>query len=200
MPLRDLTHVKLLEIGMGCRMRYGPGASVKLWRTILPQAELWEAEYNKECVDNMRSSGTLPKDLNVLVGDQTNLETLQSWIKESGGMFDVVIDDGGHTNKQIKNSFDYLWPHVKPGGVYFIEDLQAGRKKTFEDTHGTGVMSDIIQAWIEQLIISDPRVGSPKEDLVSEHPLPQAVEAIFCQHEACVLTKQSRDYPGKEWK
>jgi hypothetical protein len=207
MPLRDLTYVKMLEIGMGCNMKYGPGASVKLWRTILPQAELWEAEYNKECVDEMRTSGTMPKDLNVLVGDQKDPKTLQSWIKESGGMFDVVIDDGAHSNRAIKTSFDYLWPHVKPGGVYFIEDLQVGRSSqetisvhhyAFDDTNGAAVMSDIIQTWIEQLLI-DPHIGvQPKKDLVAKHPLPKAVEGIFCQYEACVLMKQSRDHPGKQ--
>jgi hypothetical protein len=200
MPLRNSTHIKMLEIGLGCNMGYGPGASVKLWRIILPHAEMWEAEYNKACVNSQRAKGNFPKDLGLLVGDQSDPATLERWIKESGGNFDVVIDDGGHTNKQVMNSFDYLWPQVKPGGLYFIEDLQVGRTRGYEDTGGTRIVSEVIQAWTEQLIISAPQWGRPRSDLVSKHPLPKAVESIFCQHEACVLVKQSQDYPGKEWK
>ena len=35
----------------------------------------------------------------------------------------MVIDDGGHLMKLQKPSFEVLWDHVMPGGVYFIEDL-----------------------------------------------------------------------------
>jgi hypothetical protein len=36
-----------------------------------------------------------------LVGDQSDTETLHNWIRDSGGSFDVIIDDGGHTNMQM---------------------------------------------------------------------------------------------------
>lgn len=39
------------------------------------------------------------------------------------GALDIVIDDGGHTMKQQINSFEELYPKVKPGGVYLAEDL-----------------------------------------------------------------------------
>ena len=109
-----------------------------------------------------------------------------------------MIDDGGHYNTMIKTSFDHLWPQVKPGGVYFIEDLQAGRspsvdnKFTYEDTNGQAVVSDIIQAWIEQLLLT-ARVGSnvgPRESQKTKFPLPDGVEGIFCQSEACMIAKQ----------
>ena len=35
----------------------------------------------------------------------------------SGQGFDVIVDDGGHTNLQIKNTFDVLFPQaLNPGG------------------------------------------------------------------------------------
>merc|ERR1711918_218223 len=122
------------------------------------------------CVDKIKAQGMLPKHLHVLVGDQEHPEVLQGWIKESGGMFDVVIDDGGHTNKQIKTSFDYLWPHVKPGGLYFLEDLQVGRG---QEKSGDPVVSDIIQDWIEQLLTSSRNGGRPAK---YTHELPDSVD------------------------
>merc|ERR1712194_399425 len=103
----------------------GPGASVKLWKSLFPEAELWEAEYDRRCVE--RNRNTTLKEFNVLVGDQGNPNVLDSWIKESGGDFDVIIDDGGHTQCQIWTSYLKLWPTLKPGGLYFIEDMQVAK-------------------------------------------------------------------------
>ena len=44
------TDVSILEIGLGCRMYYGAGASAHLWRNYLgPQADIHFIEYDKEC-------------------------------------------------------------------------------------------------------------------------------------------------------
>jgi len=183
---------KLLEIGLGCGMSYGPGASVKAWQTLLPRVELWEAEYNAACVQHSRQQGTLGKDVHTVTGDQGNPSVVDEWVKESGGHFDIVVDDGGHKNSQIKTSFDHLWPHVQPGGTYFLEDLHVGRHKAWDDTAGQAVMSDIIQAWTEQLLVSP---GGTKRHKAVNHaikfPLPADVEWIFCQKEACAVGKKS---------
>jgi len=62
LPLRDEKPPrprKMLEIGLGCTMAYGPGSSVRLWRGLLPHVELWEAEAHAACVENSRAKGML---------------------------------------------------------------------------------------------------------------------------------------------
>ena len=50
----------MLEIGLGCDMKYGPGASYQLWKTILTeQDELWEAEVDRKCVEKFQEEGML---------------------------------------------------------------------------------------------------------------------------------------------
>lgn len=172
---------KILEVGLGCDMTYGPGASVKAWRLLLPESELWEADYNAACVEQAKAKGQL-EGINTLIGDQADKETLKQWVMQSGGKFDVVIDDGGHANKQIMTSFEALWPEVVPGGLYFIEDLQVGRRQPYL---GEGpVMWDIIRDWQEQLVLTP-------EDQRITHKIPDHVLFIFCQREACVV--------GKDW-
>jgi hypothetical protein len=39
-------------------------------------------------------------------------------------LFDIIIDDGGHTMNQQKTSFMTLLPLVRSGGLYVIEDLE----------------------------------------------------------------------------
>ena len=59
-PLKFAAHTpRMLEIGLGCNMDYGPGASVQIWRQLLPHAELWEAEYDAACVEKARAKGQL---------------------------------------------------------------------------------------------------------------------------------------------
>lgn len=40
-------NLHILEIGLGCNMGYGPGASLKLWRAYLPCAKISFVEYDK---------------------------------------------------------------------------------------------------------------------------------------------------------
>ena len=98
----------------------------------------------------------------------------------------VIIDDGGHTNRQIMTSFEELWPSVRPGGFYFMEDLQVGGDPEYEDSKGAAIVSDVIQAWSEQLIIPGSQIPA-----AVRHPLPAGVAFIVCQREACVIAKQA---------
>lgn len=179
MPIMDKPGAKFLEIGLGCNMGYGPGASVALWRKLFrPDAELWEAEYNATCVDVNTRAGKL-HGIHTLVGDQGDREVLKSWVSKSGRNFDVVIDDGSHLQKHILTSFEELWPAVKSGGMYVMEDLQVGRRPAY-NPHGSAVVSDIVQSWVQQLV----------EGKVQAHsPIPQDIGQIFCQREACLFIK-----------
>ena len=61
------------------------------------------AEYNGKCVDEH-----MPKlkdlKINPLIGDQADIPTLKRWITQSGGKFDLIVDDGGHTSMQVSFS------------------------------------------------------------------------------------------------
>jgi len=154
---------KMLEIGLGCGMKYGAGASALLWRKLFSQTELelWEAEVDKDCVEKHRAA-LQSQGINVIVGNQADEHTLATWVNATGGSFDAVIDDGSHKNLEIMRSFDALWPHVRPGGLYFMEDLQVGRYARdgggyrYDDSLGNSVVSDVIQSWTEQLLIRYP--------------------------------------------
>lgn len=182
--------VRFLEIGLGCGMAYGPGASADLWRSVLPFAQLWISESDEECATKWSSD---LHGLTVLTGDQKDPAVVQKWISESGGSFDIVIDDGGHHNLMIYNSFVNLWPEVKPGGLYFIEDMGVGRVTSYEDSNGEFVMANVIKDWIDQLLYMDDYVAHFKQTvsvpLIITHPLPSDVKFIFCQFGACVIGK-----------
>ena len=117
--------------------------------------------------------------------------TLRKWILQSGGDFDIIIDDGGHKNTQILKSFQALWPILKRGGSYFIEDLQVGWTAFYEDSNKKHIMADVIQEWIQQLLLSRaPKLDERTKIAQIRHPIPQDVSFIFCQLESCVIGKR----------
>lgn len=178
--------MKFLEIGLGCNMKYGPGASVALWKHLFPNAELWEAEYVKDGVDTARKRGQL-EGINTLVGDQADISTLNQWIKTSGGNFDIIIDDGGHHNCMINNSFDTLWPQLQPGGIYFVEDLHIGKwGRYISEDCGNVIFSERIQDFVDRLVYKTNNVWSTKY----KYSMPTDVLFVYCQDEACAIGKR----------
>jgi len=103
--------IKFLEIGIL------HGDSVKFWEAYLPNAELHFIDHSMAYV-NYHS-----KRSKYHLADQGNPADLKKVIEITGGEFDVIIDDGGHTMSQQITSFIELFPHIKSGGMYIVEDL-----------------------------------------------------------------------------
>lgn len=103
--------IKLLEIGI----RYGD--SVKLWERYFPNAELHFIDIDPSQI-RYYSERSHYHFIN-----QTDREGLIDFGNRVKGDFDVIIDDGGHRMDQIIMSFQSLFPYLKKGGLYIIEDL-----------------------------------------------------------------------------
>lgn len=77
--------------------------------------------------------------ITMIKADQNDSAALSALGREVGP-FDIIIDDGCHYARETMNTFDNLWPFVKPGGFYFIEDFIAGY---WPDNRFTG-MPDLV--------------------------------------------------------
>lgn len=49
------------------------------------------------------------------------------------GELDIIIDDGSHINEHIIESFKILFPKLKDGGIYAVEDTQTSYWVDFGD-------------------------------------------------------------------
>jgi hypothetical protein len=108
--------LKICEVGvMG-------GASVWMWRDFFRNAQIIGIDVNPDCK-------SLEEDrIKIRIGNQTDAGFLDGLIGEFGA-FDIFIDDGGHTWFQQKFTFNYIFPHISPGGIYIIEDLSTSYLK-----------------------------------------------------------------------
>lgn len=112
-PLRD-TAKKVMEIGIF------DGASLRLWLDYFANAQVFGLDSGLY--------GTLGKwpaspRCHPYKGDQGNRGQLASMLVDTGGDFDLILDDGSHTMKDQQVSLACLFPAVRPGGFYVIEDL-----------------------------------------------------------------------------
>lgn len=124
--LRDKP-IRFLEIGIY------KGDSVKFWESYFSQAELHFIDITSQYIEYHS-----PRSFYHFL-DQENIYALQYFARSVGGQFDVIIDDGGHTMMQQINSLIALFPYVKSGGMYIIEDLHTSYWTQFG---GSGTMSN----------------------------------------------------------
>lgn len=121
-PLRA-RELRILEIGVA------QGYSLLLWQDYFPRARIYGVDIQpKKHLDNARTT--------TLVADQGKRADLARVLQETGGKFDLVIDDGGHRMEQQQLSLGLLFPALAPGGLYIIEDVHT----SFPDSYpGFGV-------------------------------------------------------------
>ncbi len=66
----------------------------------------------------------LNKDrMKTFICDQLKNDSMENLVKEIGNDFDIIIDDGGHNTIAQQTTFGILFPCLKSGGYYIIEDL-----------------------------------------------------------------------------
>lgn len=66
----------------------------------------------------------------IVIGDQEKVPFLLEVQKQLPPP-DILIDDGSHFIKQQINTFDILFPHVKPGGIFLCQDVHTSYMEYF---------------------------------------------------------------------
>lgn len=176
--------VRMLEIGLGCGMSYGPGHSIGVWKDYFPQiSSLYIVEYDGGC-----AAPFMDKVTELFVGDQSNItfmEDVGRKVAPPGGL-DFVMDDGGHKSTHMRNSFTAMLKYVRPGGLYFIEDLL------------TQFMTDWLDNGEETMTLLTRQIMDVKHDVTNgkEHPelartLAGLIEYVECWAEICVFVRNN---------
>jgi hypothetical protein len=121
-PLLD-QDVKLFELGIY------KGGSLLLWRDVFPNGIIVGLDLNP--VDLPDESGRI----RIYQGQQQDTALLDRIARETAPEgFDIVIDDCSHIGELTRLSFWHLFDnHLKPGGIYVIEDWSTGYWDSFFD-------------------------------------------------------------------
>ncbi|MBC5841426.1 class I SAM-dependent methyltransferase [Flavobacterium sp. F-380] len=116
---RDLKYkkIKMLEIGVGGYDNpIVGGESLRMWKTYFPFAKIFALDiFEKSFLEERR--------IKIFKGSQVDLNFLDE-VCSTAGPFDLIIDDGSHINDHVITSFEFLFPKLKAGGIYVVEDTQ----------------------------------------------------------------------------
>ncbi len=121
-PLKDKP-IKLLEIGLE------RGASARMWEEYFPLANLHFIDIVADSISNFMKNAS-PRS-HCHLANQSDKASLSHFLTQAGSNFDIIIDDGGHSVQEQITSFEVLFPHVKSGGIYVIEDLFTSYLKNY---------------------------------------------------------------------
>lgn len=105
------TDVVMIEFGIS------QGGSLEMWRDYFgPKAMIYGVDINPDCkqFEDERTK--------VFIGNQEDPAFLKS-IADQVDHIDILLDDGGHTMSQQIATFEALFDHIQPHGVYLCEDL-----------------------------------------------------------------------------
>jgi demethylmacrocin O-methyltransferase len=109
--------VKLLEIGIGGYKDAGTGGeSLRMWKAFFRSGQIVGID-----IEDKRHFSEDRIDIHVC--DQTDEAALTKLSEKYGG-FDIVVDDGSHLNEHIIRTFHIMFPLLRDGGIYSIEDVQ----------------------------------------------------------------------------
>lgn len=104
----------VLEIGVR------GGESLELWQALFPAGEVVG-------VDNAAEGRAVwPPGTYAIGTEQDDPELPGMAAHASPGGYDLIVDDASHDGKLTRATWELLWPLVKPGGWYVIEDWWVG--------------------------------------------------------------------------
>lgn len=179
-PLRDQP-LNILEIGVGgfTDPRRG-GASLSVWKRYFPRALV----HGMDITDKTALS---EQRITVLQGDQSCTDDLAA-VAAAAGPFDIVIDDGSHVSAHLLTTFHALWPALRYGGMYIMEDLQTsywpsfgGRDDTFDDpATSVGFLKTLVDGLNHEEIDGRQPAGTDA-----------AIGALHFYHNLVVIEKES---------
>lgn len=105
----------LLELGIGdINSLNREGESILMWREYFPYATCCAIDNDNEKV---------MRNIDAFLCDQNDEKELKHIISQIGNP-DIIIDDASHVQLYTIKSFEFLFPLLKSGGLYCIEDLQ----------------------------------------------------------------------------
>lgn len=132
--------INLLEIGVQ------NGGSLEVWNNYFKFAKnIIGCDRDLKCKELKFNF----KRIKLIVGDVNKQDIRKKILSIAKNGFEIIVDDGSHKSDDVISTFLFFYPHLKPGGVYLIEDLHTSYWKNF----GGGLLENRTSIQFLKLII-----------------------------------------------
>jgi hypothetical protein len=176
-PYRDKEFF-LLEIGVD------DGGSLELWRRYFdPKATIVGIDLKPTCATHVDPEN------HVRIGPQEDPDFLKKVIEEFGRP-DIILDDGSHFSDHQLASFSILFPYLKQGGLYAIEDVHT----SYWPVYGGGYKHKGTVIELTKRIIDDMHAwyhNRPTKTLARDE-----IPGVHIYDSVVVFEKRTKQRPG----
>jgi hypothetical protein len=122
--------ISLLEIGIGTMYPwahssmasyaldgYRPGGSLRAWRDFFPFGDITG-------IDVQKDTQFTEERIQTYLCDSRDTIAFNEWYStQNDKKYDIIIDDGSHQSQSQWDTLKNMFPLVKDGGIYVIEDI-----------------------------------------------------------------------------
>ena len=159
--------ITFVEIGIAS------GGSLLLWRRFFGnKARIIGIDLNPEC-KKYEENG-----IEVFIGDQGNPKFWKYFFKKVGKV-DIILDDGGHTNKQQIVTAVSCIPNINDNGILVCEDTHTSYMKAFNNPNKYSFIN-FVKKCIDDINFTFPDLGSHYFSLNKFIYSIQTFESITC--------------------
>lgn len=102
----------MMEVGVA------DGASLLAWREIFPNALCVGLDIMPDAAHKLSNIDRIEFHC----GDATMCEACLR--AADGRLFDLIVDDASHHLRDLLCTVYWLWPYVRPGGIYVVEEWE----------------------------------------------------------------------------
>jgi len=122
------------------------GGSLQMWHHYFgPGTRLVGIDIDTRCLQFQDDATT------IMIGDQADRSFLAA-IRERVPHIDILIDDGGHMMTQQIATFEELYPHIHPNGIYLCEDMHTSLWPSYGGGHRRpGTFLEYSKALVDKL-------------------------------------------------
>lgn len=124
--------INLLEIGIY------KGGSLRMWKDYFQNS-------NIHGIDIVDCKHYECDKIHTHILNQSNRNELDFFGDRFRNYFDIMIDDGSHMSADMILSFEMLFPYLKSGGFYVIEDLLCNYSPQINPPHTLSIMNRLKQ-------------------------------------------------------
>ena len=115
-PIRESVR-NITEVGIAY------GLSLEMWNDYFPNAHVWGIDAG--LAPFVRKRFRSRPSVHLLVADSTDCSKVDA-LGFANESMDVIIDDGPHWADANEVLLNCMWRTLRPGGLYFVEDVQTG--------------------------------------------------------------------------
>ena len=111
--------VTILEIGVD------RGGSLEIWKKYFPVgSKIYGVDINPKC-----NKINFSENIQFHLGSASDRSFMEKTFKNVE--FDIILDDGSHICSDVIETFEMMFPKLKNGGLYVVEDMRTSYLKRF---------------------------------------------------------------------